>query len=349
MNSTKNTFLIILGTFLLGTTQCARERTVTLNTIRPADIEIPSHINRLVIVDRTKFDKKVIHILEGILTGELPGEDKASMQFLTNGMRSELAFSPRFTIRLATETLNGNSLTSSFPVVLEWDLVQNLCAKYNADAMIAIEIFDSDFIITNGVRKKTVKEGNVARQVDEFYAQGINNLKIGLRLYHPQNKEIIDQQLLNKRGTWSAAANSKTGALLALIDKAAATRELSARIGADYAYRISPMTVRLTRSFRGKYRKAPALERGSRLADVGQWQEAIDVWTTGMNKATEKGQRYLCYNVAVAHEILGNMTEAREWASRSYTHYGNKEGKIYLRQLDRRIANEQIAHRQLNQ
>ena len=351
MTLLKKSSLIALAIFILGTTQCAKERSVTVNSIRPADIEVPSNIKTLLIVDRTKFDRNVIDVLEGVLTGELPYEDKASMQFLTNAMRAELTHSPRFQIKLATERLSGNSLTSAFPQVLAWDRIDSLCRKYNADAMIAVEIFDTDFIITNGTRKKKKKvtEGGVTKEieVDEYYAQGVNNLKMGLRLYDPSSKQILDQKLLKERGTWDAAATSKAGALLALIDKADATHQLSSRIGADYAYRVSPMSVQITRKFRGNSRKAPALARGSRLADVGKWQEAIDVWKSGIPNAREKDQGYLAYNIAIAYEILGNMSEAKEWASDSYTLYGNKAGTLYLKLLNLRIQNEKIAEMQL--
>lgn len=347
MTFIKKFYLAILAVFILGTTQCAKTRTVTVNTIRPADIEIPADIKKLLIVDRTIPDKSMLNILEGVLTGELPEEDKASVQFLTNAMRAELATSPRFEIKLATERLNGNSLTSAFPEALSWDQIQTLSEKYDVDAVIAVEIFDTDFIITNGTRVKKVTENGVERNVDEYYAQGVNNLKMGLRMYNPKTKEILDQQVLTEKGTWDAAAASKAGALLALIDKSDATHQLSSRIGADYAYRVSPMNVTLTRSFRGKSRKTPALERGSRLADVGKWKEAIDVWTTGIATAKEKDQGYLSYNIAVAHEILGNMDEARGWASKSYTEYGNKAGNLYLTLLDLRLENEQKAQRQI--
>jgi tetratricopeptide (TPR) repeat protein len=347
MTTIKKSSIIILGVLILGTTQCAKQRSVTVNSIRPADIEVPSKIKTLLIVDRTQYDKKVIDVLESVLTGELPNEDKASVQFLTNAMRAELSGSPRFQIKLATERLSGNSLTSTFPEALSWSQIQRLCDNYEADALIAVEIFDTDFIVTNGIRKKKVTENGVEREVDEYYAQGVNNLKMGLRLYNPKTSQILDQQLIKESGTWNAAAASKAGAMLALINKADATHQLSSRIGADYAYRVSPMSVQITRSFRGKSRKAPELERGSRLADVGKWEEAIEVWEADIGSAKAKNQGYLSYNIAVAYEILGKMSEAREWASQSYTQYGNKAGAEYLRLLELRIANEQIANKQL--
>ncbi|NNJ54749.1 MAG: hypothetical protein HKP14_01380 [Bacteroidia bacterium] len=350
MKQLKNFSLIGLGIFLLSTTQCSSgERSVSINSVRPADIDVPADIQTLLIVDRTKYDKPVVDVLESVLTGELPQEDKASMQYLTNAMRAELSSSPRFEIKLATERLSGNSLTSAFPEALPWTKIQSLCDKYSADAVIAVEIFDTDFIVTNGVRRKKVTEGGVSRDVDEYYAQGINNLKMGLRLYNPASQQILDQKVINKRGTWNAAAASKVLAIAALIDKADATHQLSSQVGADYAYRVSPMSVMLTRRFRGKSRKTPELEQGSRMADVGNWKDAIVVWESGLNTKEAKDAGYLSYNIAVAYEILGDMAMAKKWASDSYTKYGNNDAKFYLNLLNTRIQNERIAELQIQE
>lgn len=343
--------LLYLSVIFLTISCSTGKRTVSIDSIRPADITLPAEIQTILIVNRTKFDKKAVNIIEGVLTGEMPNEDKAAVQGLTNALKAEFINSPRFAVKLATEELTGNSLTSAFPEPLDWDQLTALCTKYNADAVLAVEIFDSDFIITNGVRKKktTVKEGNTTKEieVDEYYATGIDNIKLGVRLYQPSSGQIHDQQLFTKRGTWEAAAASKAQALLALTQKADANRQLSAKIGADYAYRISPMNVLITRQFRGKSRKTPELEQGSRMADIGNWERAIEIWTSGLNTEHSKDAGYLSYNIAVAYEILGDIEMAKKWASDTYTLYGNNDAKTYLNAINWRIQDEQRAEEQL--
>jgi Family of unknown function (DUF6340) len=327
------------------------ERIVSINSVRPADIYIPPTIQSILIVDRTKMTKKVVNIVESVITGEFPQEDKAAVQQLTQAMRAELASSPRFTIKMATEQLYGNSLTTAFPTPLHWDTIQSLCKQYNVDAVLAVEIFDTDFIITNGTRKKkkTITENGVQKEieVDEYYANGVNNLTMGLRLYDPQSKQIIDEQLIKETGTWNSAAASKAMALAQLISKSDATMHLSSEIGADYAYRIAPMSVILTRKFRGKSRRSPTLEQGSRYADVANWNEAIEIWKTGLTIDHPKDKGYLSYNIAVAYEVLEELELAKKWAKDSYILYGNNDAKPYLTLLENRIYNEQRANEQL--
>ena len=107
------------------------------------------------------------------------------------------------------------------------------------------------------------------------------------------------------------------------------------------------MPVRITRSFTGKSKKAPALEQGSRYADVGDWNEAIRVWESALITAPAKEAGYMAYNIAVAYEVLGDLDKAREWAQKSYTQYGNDDGDNYVRTINQRVRNEEIAREQL--
>ncbi|EAY24659.1 DUF6340 family protein [Microscilla marina] len=327
-------------------------RKVTLRTSRPADILVPPKVKSLLVVDRTKFNKNLLNVAESVLTGEFPEEDKAATQALIQAFRAKLTASTRFTSKVAPIREGGNSMTTAFPKPLSWSKIQALCATYKTDAVVAIEIFDTDFIITHGTQKtkKKVKEGGVTKQVEvnEFYARGVNKIKVGIKFYIPASQSMIDQKLYKKTGTWKAAAASKAAAVRTLISKTNASRRLSEKIGRYYAYRISPMPMRITRHFRGKAKRAPELEQGSRYADVAKWAEAIKVWKSGLGRARNKESGYLAYNIAVGYEVLGDLKNAKEWAQTSYIRYGNKYGKEYYDLLQRRIRNETRAKQQLN-
>jgi len=346
---------LLFGLFLISSlflfSQCGI-RTVSINTMRPAEITFPSYVNTLLLVDRTKFEKQAVNIIEGILTGEMPGEDKAGMENAMNSFQSTLMSSPRFQLKRANESLNGNSLTSVFPQALTWEKVEELCTKYATDAIVAIEIFDTDFILTDGKRrvKKQVDENGIKREieVDEFYAQGVANAKIGFRMYDPKGKTIADQQLFTKTNTWQAVGNSKLDAIAHLISKTEATKYVGRLAGSDYAYKIAPMPVRLTREFYGKSKKAPQLSEGARKADVNDWKGAVGTWEAGLTTAAMKEAGRLSYNIAVGYEVLGDMDNAKRYASKSWVDYKNKKAREYSRMLDYRKVQESQAQQQMN-
>jgi len=326
-----------------------------INTMRPADISIDPAIQTVLLIDRTKPPRRSnwLNIGEGILTGELPEQDKAAAQEFLNGLKDALQSSPRYEVLIAAERLEGNSLTAAFPDQLPEHLQFNMLNRYRADALVVLEVMDSDFIITEGVRKvkRTVGSGDDRREieVDEYYAEGVGNIKLGIRLYNPRNKELIDQQMISETNTWSAAADSKAGALAALISRSAAVRELCRQIGQSYAYKIAPMPITLRRVFYTKSKNSPELEQGGRLAEVGQWKEAIAVWEAGIPKAIEvKDAGRMAYNIAVAYEVLGDLNQAKAWAQSAYARYGNKTARSYSKQLAGRMNDEQVLQNQLN-
>ncbi|WP_420315737.1 DUF6340 family protein [Ekhidna sp.] len=347
MRQIQNFLLLSLVLILIIGCSSGR-RTVSINSVRPADISVNNEINSILILNRTKYSKDIIGVIEGILTGELPEEDKAGIQSFANELKNQIRNSDRFTAKVASENLEGNSLTQAFPDQLSWALINKFCRQYNTDGVIAIEIFDSDFIITDGKRKVT-KENDDGEgvEVDEYYAEGISNITIGIRFYDPIDRSIVDQDIFRKTNTWNASGLSKNEAIASLINKTDAIRNLSGQVGSNYAFKIAPMPVRISRSFTGKSKKSPVLEQGSIYADVSNWEKAIEVWKTGIASAPIKEAGFLTQNIAIAYEVLGDLDNARKWAERSYTQYGNKNARSYISLLENRIFNEQLAGEQM--
>src|SRR4051812_39371810 len=183
-----NKHTIFLIVVVLYISACGPSKNVSFNITQPAEITLPADVNTILLVDRTKFEHESVNIIEGILTGELPADDKAAAQEGLNSLKKKLDSSPRFNVKICTERLKGNSITTAFPEPLPWNKVDELCTANNAEVVVALEVFDSNFIITNGsrVKKRTEGDGKNAHQVDytEYYAQGVGSLKIGIRTYY---------------------------------------------------------------------------------------------------------------------------------------------------------------------
>jgi hypothetical protein len=330
---------------------CGSTKHVVVNSMRPADITFPSYINSLLLVDRTQFNNEFLNIAEGVLTGELPGADKAAAQEAITSLQNTLLSSPRFKVVRASETLKGNSMTQAFPEALPWNEIEGLCSKYKTEAVVSLEIFDSNFIVTKGQRKKkkTVDENGTKKEieVDEFYAEGVANVKTGIRLYDPKVKSIMDQQLLTKSRTWEATGNSITDAIAKLIQETDATHWVSRGVGQDYAFKIAPMPVSLSREYYGKGKKTETIAAGARRAEVNDWKGALATWESGLSNATPKDAARLCYNMAVAYEVLGDMENAKKYAAKAYVDYGDKKARSYSMMLGSRQKDEEISEQQM--
>jgi hypothetical protein len=259
-------YSVLMILILMAFTSCMKS--VSINTLRPADINIPNEIQSIVLVDRTAYDRNAIGIIEGIITGEGINEDRDGVMTMFSSLQNSLRVSPRFDVVLASERLRGQNILGSFPDPLDWRQIDQLTRKYNTDALLAIEIFDSNFIITNGKRKNTRtvedKDGNkIEEEYTEFFAEGVGNTRIGIRLYDKENRTVIDQDIYTQNKTWEASAASLKEALAQLINKSQATKYLAQSVGNTYAGKIAPMPIRISRSYYAKPKKNAYMSKGA--------------------------------------------------------------------------------------
>ncbi len=260
-------------------------------------------------------------------------------------------YSPRFQVKIANDILIGNSITGALPDPLDWSEIERLCVAYGAEAIVAIEIFDTDFIVTNGKRtvKKTIEDKGVKKEVEveEYYAEGVGNITIGIRLYDPKAKNIMDQQVIKKSNKWEATGTSIQDALSHLIIKTEAKKHVGAQAGMNYAYKIAPMPVWITRQFYAKSKKADEIPSGARYTDVNDWETAIRTWENGLTNCNDKEGGRICYNLAIAYEVMGDLVTARQWANRAYTEYGNKKARDYSSVIEYRMYEEEKVRQQM--
>jgi hypothetical protein len=336
---------------LLGLMSCMKS--VSLSTLRPAEINVPNHIQSIVLVDRTEFDKDAIGVIEGILTGEGLNEDKDAILAVFSALQNNLRNSPRYEVKLASEKLKGNTITGALPDPLTWSQINSLTRRYNADALLALEVFDSDFIVTKGARKNTRKVKNedgkeVEEEYTEFYAEGVGNVRIGLRMYDPKDRAIIDQEVFTQNRTWEKTAANVKEAVASLIEKSQATKYLGGNVGSIYAGKIAPLPVRISREYYAKPKKNFHLSKGARQAQVGQWDDAISTWKAGLtSNGSTKAKGRMAYNIALGYEVIGDLPMAHRWAGNAFVNYGEKKGQQYAAQLNSRMRSEDIVNQQM--
>lgn len=347
--SSKNTLNVLFAAILLIASGCSKN--VTMTRLVPAPVTVPSHVQKIVLVDRTKPQSEGLAIIEGIITGELPFEVRNAVQATLSSLQMSLNSSPRFEIVRATERLPGGIFGQMFPNPLDWYTVEQLANRYDADAVLTLENFSSDFVVTDQQRliKKTVTEGKTTRQVEVqgWYVEGVANVSAGFRLYDPKDRNIIDQQRFEKKNLWSAEGETKAQALALLISKADAARAVGEMAGAGYATKIAPMYAEINRGFFPKSKTNPAVAQGARLAEVDQWEQAIETWKAALPGADEESGGMLAYNIGVGYEVLGSLDLAKEWAGRAYTDFGLKKGRTYTRTLNGLLQQQALLDQQM--
>ncbi len=265
---------------------------------------------------------------------------------MLEGLNHTLMQSPRLRGKLTGLDYIGNSSGTTFPTPLGWDTISKICQDNNTDALIALETYDSDCIITHATGNVQVNnQFGIPIPSLQFFATQKIIIKAGFRIYDPQYKTIVDQYTFSYWRTYNSQATSLGEAISALVGRQLAVNETSNEAGAFYEKHISPSYMNERRHL---YTRAGnnELAIGSRMAIVGNWQEAEQYWKDFLKTSRKrKDCGRAAYNLALAAEIKGDLKEAKDWISRSYGIYKNKEAPYYQNTLNRRY-NELM---QLNQ
>ncbi len=305
--------------------------TMNFNVIIPALRDVPNHIKVAAMIDRTLVEDDASNVIEGVITGELIGEDKLATQILMDGVHAMLENSATVSIKRTTEVYKGGSpFSAAFPEPLSWEEIETLCKKYQADAIVAIEKFDTDFIIVPGVRQ-------------------IATVQAGIRMYDPASKSIIDQYQYSHHENIGSGELSFESALNGIISKNAAIKEASYEAGIEYGRRLSPTWYRVSREYYRKSKGDDVFAEGARMMEVNDWSAAKEALFQSVESGHRKTKGKAAHNLAVVCEIEGNLEEAKAWAQEAWGKYKNKDSKDYLYDLNRRINEMARVSAQLDQ
>ncbi len=337
--------LVLLAAFML-LTSFAR---VTLTLVRPAELTIPQHIQTLIVIDRTLPADEKKNKREEILTGEAFHQDQQAVEQSMEGVIRTVMNTPRFQIVRTTEKFQGSTTGTLFPEPLSWEIIDQLCQKYGADAVISIESFDSDYIITAG-GKILPQRDNPGRLLPVGVSiGGVATVNIGFRLYDPATRSIDDEFKFSHKMNFGGQMNSVTDVANGILAKTDAINQVSYVAGQIYGERICPSYYRVTRYFYDKPKRNKKLREGVRKSEVADWNGAIESWKEALQVAKKRKHKgRLCLNIAVGYEVLGDMDQALDWASKSYTDYREKLADDYVRALRQRINEENVARSQLS-
>jgi len=319
---------------------------VKLTLIRPSELILPEHVRTIALIDRTVQAENPQNKLEQIITGEVMHQDEQAIIRVNDGFIEACSGMNRFQPVRTAERYVSNCTKTTFPTPFDWNTISDICNKHQTDALLSIEIFDTDFILTNSPVKLDVKDdkGNLSTRV-EFKATGVAVIHIGIRLYDASNRIILDEYQTNYRLNFDAQAGTLQAALNQLLDKVEAVNRASFDAGFIYGQRITPTYYKVTRYFFDKPKKE--LGAGVRYSEVADWQGAINAWLRVVEKGDRKEAGRAAYNIAVAYEVLGDLEEAKKWAARSHTEFEEKDADEYYKLLTDRIREEAVVKNQL--
>ncbi len=333
---------LILPLIALAFSSCAT-RELFLSITRPAPVTIAPEIKSVGIIDRSKpTDRtKTLDALDKVLSLEGADLDSIGTLEAIKGITAELEGNDRFNeVKLLNKLEFQASSLGGLPAPLTWDQVEGICRDNGTQALFALELYDTDTRINYSTGKTSIKTPLGDIPALEHNASMETLVKTGWRIYSPSDRAILDEYIVAESVVFAGKGINPMAAAAGMIHRKDAVKEVSSKAGHIYALRLIPYRLRVTRDYFVK--GTDNFRVAKRRAQLGQWDEASELWA----KETENPKRKIAgrahYNMAIISEINGNLDDAVAWAQKAYSDYRIKPGLSYVRILENRKYNEEV-------
>lgn len=345
----KNYFKIFL-TIVFSTLffSCSTTSRLKLSITEPALVNIQGQENTVGIINRSLPYKQneTIHPVDNIVTMEERDINKDGANELILGLLNELAKNNTFsTIKIIEEYNLKTEGANVFPPQLSWETIAKISEKHKLNYIFELSFYDADTKIDH--RRVSTEKANlvgIKTPVIEHQATVTTFVKNGWRIYDVKNKNIIDETGTNNVVTSIGRGFNTVTPKKAIMGQKKRVVEASNRFGADYALKILPHKARVSRDY---YTKGTTnFEIAKRMVQTGNWDGAAKIWAKELNNSEPKIVGRACYNMAIINEINGNLDLAVDWASKSYSDYGDTMALRYLNALKKRVSKNQLLNPQ---
>jgi hypothetical protein len=313
---------------------------MTLSVLEPAPVYVPSTIKSVGIINRSVASEKnkTADNIDKVLSAEGKNLDKDGAKKCILGMHDELIADSLFLSVSVIDSIPANAPGLGIvPVQLPWDTIEKLCAENKVDAIFELANYDTDGNITyTPVPVQLDGPLGVKVQAIEHHASITTKVNSGWRIYDLANKTILDDYAINSSVTSSGVGINPLKAAEAIIGRKEGVLQESYNIGKDYALRLLPYKIRVSRVY--YVRGTDNFKIARRRAQTGNWDGAAELWFKETTNPKRKIAGRAYYNMAINSEINGELEIAIDWASKAYTDYKNKTALRYLNELKYRLA-----------
>jgi hypothetical protein len=308
-----------------------------INVWEPAPVTVPSYIKSVGVINRSipTDETKVFDEIEKVFTLESVDLDKDGALEAIKGLSGQLLDNNRFDeVKTLTDIDFRTSRLENFPTPLSWEIVDRICNETGTNALFSLEKFDTDTRVSYSANQVKIETPIGSIPGIEHQAEMQTTVKTGWRIYDPAGKSILDEYVENETATNIGKGINPLVAARALAGRKAAVSEVSIKAGQNYVLRITPYRIRVYRDYFVKGSDNFKIAR--RKAQMGQWDEAGELWRKETGNQNMKIAGRAAYNMAIISEINGDLDEALNWARKSWGDYGIKQALDYVRILENR-------------
>ena len=328
----KTAFVLLLSLTIFS---CSSVRPMEVYVPKPTLVKLPDNVKRMVIVDKTQGN--FMTAIEGVLTGEMVGIDKILAQECITDLKNPFLKNSSIQITQHPERLKSENTTSTgFGTVMNKTQIDQIAKQHNADALMVLEFFDSDF---------TIRDITPPNNVGTVLFQGYAKAKVGIRIYLPNKQNIFYENSFSFAKNYGETAPNKAQLLGKLAVGTDAMKYVSYELGLFAAKRF--VTYRTWEDREIMKGKSVLTKRAERQILAQDYENAISTLENAM-KTEQKGniKADIAHNLGYCYEIEGDLQLSKKWLTESFTLSGSKKTQRYLDIINQRIRDELILESQ---
>ncbi len=337
---------LVFGLMSVALVGCAP--TVSIRVLEPAAVTFPSDVMRVAVVDRSAAGNAGEHVLsaiEGALTGEAIHADREGAIKAMEAAIQTVEDSPRFDAVVPVVDLDEVE-SGIWDDTITWKAADRICRRVDAQALVALESFDSDSSIAVTVAQVTeTKDGQDVTR-NEYTARRETSVLTSWRVYDVLRHELIDQSReFRYADSWEQKGKTEAEAVGLLPSQYDTIMTVGWIAGEDYGRRISPSYNYLYRPYYGA--KDPRLKAAKVHVRALDWEGAAKEWRAMVDDPNPKMRGRAKYNLAVYLETQGKLEAALDRAQQASIDLNNGRSRWYVRELSQRIADQRLLDEQM--
>ena len=302
--------------------------TFVVDVTTPPTIEIPVDISRILITNRCLKEefRKPDEIVKGLIAGEGPVINQAGAKKAIEAVIDDIRYAPGIEPVYTSAVPRVDTLNKKFPQSLDWSTVENLCRQYNSDALLSLEVFNTNTFIDYGYyQRRETKDHVKIWSNTKIYNKNMDHIPLarlrveitaGWRMYYPADKQIIVEELKKHTQLWEFEGKTKKDALRNLPSKMFAVEDAGRLAGIDFSSRLYSVRTTVERVLFIKGSRD--FKIANRYLKQRHWKSAATIWKKYTNDPDKKIASAALFNLAVINEMDGNIEEATRLAKQAY-------------------------------
>lgn len=332
------TFLFTLATVIF--TACNTVNYIGIETYNPAEVTFPKGVGKVLIVNNALPQPETdnyIYTIEGEKQRNAKAKADSALFDACRVLGEAIAGSSYFNDVLLYHNPTRDDNSAYVDRKLTSEQVDSLCGENYVDAIISIDrlLFDM--------------KREVSNFANAFYIGTVNVKMAGvIRCHIPGRESPLTTIQVSDSIQWAESAD-----YVNILDKILPTPENALRGAAEYfgakAYtNFVPHWEKETRWYFGG--AGARWKEASAFASNEKWDEAMEKWKLIYQSSNSwKGRAKAASNLALCHEMKGELKEAYEWAHKSYEMFKSKSGEndnttslleLYVKALAQRINSD---------